>query len=227
MALKYKLTDAEHKALDTERMSYYKRGDDGWWTLDLESDEESDKAELVANRDEIRTLKAAKRHRDEVFGTSDPDEQRRRMAQAEQTLADGISPAQFEKITADAEAAFQAKCTEINERSAEVCAPIIAQLRQHRTESEIVSAMRRNGVRVDSMNLLKPHVMERVRTEGDDPSAFKITVTDENGNARVRPDGVAYSVDELLTEWRILDPFKKICFEPSPPSSNNGHGPAH
>jgi hypothetical protein len=224
MALKYRLTDAEHKALSTERMAMYVQDGDGW-RVDVESAEECDRRDLLATRTQLRELKAAKHARDELFGTSDADEQRRRFAQAEQIAAADMTNEQFAAARSAQDATFEARVAEIEGAHAEVCAPILRQIRERRVATEIDAALARGRVRADSLHLLRPHVVEAIRVEGNDPDQpLTISVLGKDRQPRIRPDGTAIGLDDLIAEWRILDASKKICFEPDG-NDRNGSGP--
>lgn len=222
MALKIRLTDAEHKKLSAHQLSYYVREGDGW-RLDVESSEEADKAELLAVRAELKELRRAAHERAELFGTPDLDVQRQRLAEALEVAENGMTDAQFAEVTAQHEAAFAERCAEIESEHNERVAPILAELRTQRAGRTIVAAMVRGGVRPDSMHLLRPHIEQSIRVEGDHAHPT-ITVLDESGNPRIAADGNAVSIDQLLLEWRLLDPALSVCFTPTG-NDRNGNGP--
>ena len=218
-----RLTDRERSLLHDDARALYSAVGEGWWKLDVESAEELHKRELAATRAELKTVKAEARARDETFGTNNADEQRRRLAEVEDVLENGMSIERFDAICAADKASHAARLAEIEAAHNDAVTPILRQIRERRVASVVDDAMRANHVRPDSMALLRPHLLGALKVEGDDPDApLVVSVLGADRQPRIRADGKATSLDDLLTEWRVLRPDLKICFEDDGSSSPNG-----
>jgi hypothetical protein len=89
-------------------------------------------------------------------------------------------------------------------------------LLKERTEVAIERAM--HNARVIMPKALALHIAPRVRCELDGPG-LRVSVLDESGNPRIREDGKAVSLPELLREIQINDEDLSLAFD-DPVASN-------
>lgn len=74
-----------------------------------------------------------------------------------------------------------------------------------------------------SIRLLTPHLLNRTRAYRDEQGDIQVRVIDGRGIDRLRPDGTALTVSDMVEELKVLDPSFAPCFlRRGPRSSGSG-----
>jgi hypothetical protein len=235
VALKIQIDETEYAALDeTTRTLYMEGGEPGSYLLDVEPSREAAglKGALTrtrAERNAARQHAAAVREID-----ADPTEAKRKYDDAiarATTAHEPMTPAERDAELARLKSAHEAQIEAMRIAHEAAVAPKNVTLTALRLDDALDRAMRAGGVRDTA--LLMPHLRALVKLESDPIcDDVALTVTDKRGNVRLRPDGSAVTVGELLKEWQTLDPSLSRCFhEPTAwrlaTAVTNGNGTTH
>lgn len=105
----------------------------------------------------------------------------------------------------------------LKEKHAEEVAAITAKYQDYRLRTEAVTAIAKAG---GFPELLLPHVIGRLRLDDD-----RVTVVNEQGQTRVKDKGAAFTLDDLVAEFRASDTFS-VAFRASGASGSGAGGTA-